>query len=48
LSLDEVAILAVRNNPDLKAKRQRASIARAQLYAAGSIPDPQLSANLMD
>ena len=46
LSLDEVAVLAVKNNPDLKAKRQQSGVAKAQLYAAGLIPDPQLSASL--
>lgn len=46
LSLDEVAVLAVNNNPDLKAKRQQLGVGKAQLYAAGLIPDPQLSASL--
>lgn len=46
LSLDQVAALAVRNDPDLKAKRQQSGVAEAQLYAATLIPDPQLSANL--
>lgn len=46
LSLDEVAALAIRNNPDLKAQRTRLGVARAQLYAAGLLPDPQLSANV--
>ncbi|MFZ0254097.1 MAG: TolC family protein [Gammaproteobacteria bacterium] len=46
LSLDEVAELAIWNNPDLKAQRTRLGVARAQLYAAGLFPDPQLTANL--
>lgn len=46
LSLTEVAVIAVRNNPDLKAQRKRLGVARAQLFSAGLLPDPQLSANL--
>ncbi len=42
----EVADLAIRNNPDLKAQRKRLGVAHVQLYAAGLLPDPQLSANL--
>jgi outer membrane protein TolC len=44
--LDQVAILAVLNNPVLKAKRQKSGVAKAQLYAAGLLLDPQLSFNL--
>jgi cobalt-zinc-cadmium efflux system outer membrane protein len=46
LSLTEVAIFAVRNNPDLKAQRMQLGITRAQLFSVGLLPDPQLSANL--
>jgi len=46
LNLDQVAILAVLNNPDLKAKRRKSGVAKAQLYAAGLLPDPQLTFNL--
>ncbi len=46
LDLTEVAILAVLNNPDLKAKRTRQQIAGAQLFAAGLLPDPRLNASL--
>ena len=46
LTLDQVAALAVRYDPDLKAKRQQSGVAEAQLYAVRLIPDPQLSANL--
>ncbi len=46
LSLDEVAVYAVGNNPDLKARRARLGIKGAELYAAGLLPDPQLSASL--
>ncbi len=44
LDLDEVGILAVLNNPDLKAERARLRVAGAQVFAAGLLPDPQLSA----
>ena len=44
LDLDEAAILAVINNPDLKAQRARLSVSSAQVFAAGLLPDPQLSA----
>ena len=46
LTLDQVASLAVRNNPDLKAKQQQLGVAEAQLYSAGLLPDPQISAGL--
>ncbi|MGW8309670.1 MAG: TolC family protein [Thiogranum sp.] len=46
LDMDEVAILAVLNNPDLKAQRARLPVAGAQVFAAGLLPDPQLSAGL--
>ena len=44
--MTEVAILAVLGNPDLKATRARLEVANAQAFAAGLLPDPQLSANL--
>lgn len=43
LSLVNIASLAVRNNPNLVASRGRADIAEAQSFAAGLLPDPQLS-----
>ncbi|MFM0220302.1 MULTISPECIES: TolC family protein [Paraburkholderia] len=43
LDIDEVAMLAVANNPDLKLSRDDLGIARAQAYSAGLLPDPQLS-----
>jgi outer membrane protein TolC len=43
LDLTEVAMLAVVNNPDLKTARAAAGIAHAQAFAAGLLPDPQLS-----
>lgn len=46
LTLDQVASLAVRNNPDLKAKQKRLGVAEARLYSTGLLPDPQISAGL--
>jgi outer membrane protein, heavy metal efflux system len=43
LSLDAVSALAVANNPDLEAQRQRAGVAEAQAFAAGLLPDPTIS-----
>ncbi|MGA8007445.1 MAG: TolC family protein, partial [Burkholderiales bacterium] len=42
LDIDEVAMLAVANNPQLKIARDRLGVARAQAFAAGLLPDPQL------
>jgi outer membrane protein TolC len=39
----EVATLAVVNNPDLKLARADLAISRAQAFAAGLLPDPQLA-----
>lgn len=46
LDLDEVGILAVLNNPDLQAQRAALLVAGAQVFSAGLLPDPQLSAVL--
>ena len=46
LNLTEVAILAVQNNPDLKAQRKQLGVARAEMFSAGLLPDPQVSATL--
>jgi len=43
LDMDGVALVAVLNNPDLTMARDDASIARAQAFAAGLLPDPQLA-----
>ncbi|WP_407669103.1 TolC family protein [Paraburkholderia mimosarum] len=43
LDIVEVSMLAVANNPDLKLARDDLGIARAQAFAAGLLPDPQLS-----
>jgi len=42
LDMDEVAMLAVANNPQLREARDALGIARAQSFAAGLLPDPQL------
>ena len=43
LDVTEVAMLAVANSPQLRVKRDELGIARAQAFAAGLLPDPQLS-----
>lgn len=43
LDEDEVAMLAVANNPDLRLARADLGVSRAQAYAAGLLPDPQVS-----
>jgi outer membrane protein, heavy metal efflux system len=43
LDATTVMVLAVVNNPDLKAARLQARVARAQLLQAGLLPDPQFS-----
>ncbi len=43
LDMTEVAMLAVVNNADLKIARDDAHVAHAQAFAAGLLPDPQLS-----
>jgi outer membrane protein TolC len=44
MSPDEVAVLAVVVNPDLRAVRDRRAAAGAQVIQAGLLPDPQLTA----
>jgi outer membrane protein, heavy metal efflux system len=41
--IEDVAMLAVANNPDLKLARDDLGIAQAQAYSAGLLPDPQLA-----
>jgi outer membrane protein TolC len=43
LDTTEVAMLAVANSPQLRLKRDELGIAQAQAFAAGLLPDPQLS-----
>jgi len=47
LDMTDVVTLAVLNNPDLKAKRLQAGLARAQLLQAGLLPNPQVSASFL-
>ena len=42
LDVTELATLAVANNPDLRSRRDALGVARAQAFAAGLLPDPQL------
>ncbi len=42
----QVAVLAVLNNPDLKAKRTALGVQSAEVFAAGLLPDPQVSVGL--
>ncbi|MGH8461210.1 MAG: TolC family protein [Stenotrophobium sp.] len=46
LTPDELAVIAVLANPDLKALRAQQDVAQAQVFAAGLLPDPQLSLGL--
>jgi len=46
LDLTEIGILAVINNPGLKKQRAQWQVAGAQAFAAGLLPDPQISAGL--
>ena len=43
LHMDEVAMFAVVNNPDLKAMRDQVGVAEAQAFTAGLLPNPQFS-----
>jgi outer membrane protein TolC len=44
LDATEVAMLAVANSPDLRIRRDALGVARAQAFAAGLLPDPQIAA----
>jgi len=46
LTLGEVAAQAVLRSPDLAIERRRADVTSAQAFAAGLLPDPQLTASL--
>ena len=46
LTETNIVTLAVVNNPQLKAARLAAGVARAQLFAAGLLPDPQITGGL--
>lgn len=43
LDSTEVAMLAVANSPHLRVMRDKLGVSRAQAFAAGLLPDPQLS-----
>lgn len=43
LDVTDIAILAIANNPDLKVMRDQWGMARAQAFAAGLLPDPQIA-----
>ncbi len=43
LTPDEVTVIAVLANPDLRALRTKESVAAAQVFASGLFPDPQAS-----
>jgi outer membrane protein TolC len=47
LSVSEVALLAVRNDPDLKAVRAQHGVAQAQVLQAGLLPNPQVTGALL-
>jgi len=42
----EIAVLTVLNSPDLAAKRRASGVSQAQVFAAGLLPDPQLTASV--
>jgi outer membrane protein TolC len=43
LDPDEIAVLAVLNSPELRAKRAAARVSQAQVFDAGLLPDPQIN-----
>ena len=43
LTVSQVALLAVRNNPDLRAIRAQHGVAQAQVLQAGLLPNPQFT-----
>jgi len=43
LGIEEVALLALRNNPDLVAARAQAGLAQAQMFNAGIAPNPSVN-----
>src|SRR6516162_9419457 len=42
----DVAVLAALDSPELKAKRASLGVSAAQVFAAGLLPDPQLTAGV--
>jgi len=45
LGIEDVAVLALQNNPELLAARAQHGVAQAQLLAAGILPNPSLGAS---
>jgi outer membrane protein TolC len=43
LTVSQIALLAVRNNPDLRATRAQHGVAQAQVLQAGLLPNPQVT-----
>lgn len=43
LTPDQLAVIAVIANPDLRSERARLGVAEAQVFASGLLPDPQFS-----
>src|SRR5262249_25017695 len=48
LNMDAVGTIAVLNNPDLRSQRAKSKIGEAQAFAAGILPNPQLTAELVE
>lgn len=46
LTPEQVAVIAVLMNPDLRALRAQQGVAKAQVFAAGLLPDPQFTAGI--
>lgn len=46
LTPDQLGLIAVISNPDLRAQRARLEVAEAQVFDAGLLPDPQFSFSL--
>ena len=47
LDMNQVATIAVVNNPDLKTERSKVGVADAQAYEAGILPNPELAGELI-
>src|ERR1035437_7025371 len=47
LDMNAVATVAVLNNPDLRTARRKGKIGEAQAFAAGILPNPQLTTELV-
>ena len=47
LTVSQIALLAVENNPDLVATRAQRNVAQAQLLQAGLLPNPQVTGALL-